>query len=181
LAANLSKDQRETISFLKGDMTQPATFQPGQFSHGAMLFFTIYYMNDPTGVLTNLHQWIRPGGKLAIEVVNKYKFDPLLESASPFVGISLQKYSNERHMKSKVEFDKFSYEAEFDLQDPHAEFREVFRFSDKSVRRQRHSLNMRDIKDFVHIAQTVGWNYDGFVDLLTAGFEYAYILMFTHS
>jgi hypothetical protein len=83
-------------------------------------------------------------------------------------------------MKSKVEFDKFSYEAEFDLQDPQAEFRETFRFKDKSVRRQRHTMNMRDINDIVKIAQAAGWNYTGYIDLLTAGFEYAYVLMFTH-
>jgi SAM-dependent methyltransferase len=180
LMADLPKSQREAISFLHGDMQQQYTFSGGQFSHAALLFFTIYYSNDPTGVFKNLFHWIRPGGKLAIEVVNKYKFDPLLEAASPFTGTTIQKYVKKRVTKSKVEFDKFSYEAEFDLQDPTAEFREVFRFSDKTVRRQRHTLHMRDINEFVHIAQTTGWNYNGFIDLMTAGFEYAYVLMFTH-
>jgi SAM-dependent methyltransferase len=179
-SAKLTKEQREAVTFLKGDMNQQYTFSGGQFSHAALLFFTVYYSNDVVGLFRNLFHWIRPGGQLAIEVVNKYKFDPLLESASPFVGTTIQKYSKERVTKSKVEFDKFSYEAEFDLQDPTAEFREVFRFKDKSVRRQRHTLNMRDIKDFVHISQTTGWNYTGYVDLLTAGFEYAYVLIFTH-
>jgi hypothetical protein len=104
----------------------------------------------------------------------------MLEAAAPFIGLSLQKYSKERHTKSKVEFDRFSYEAEFDLQDPIAEFRETFRFADKSVRRQRHTLNMSDIKEIVHFAQIAGWNYNGNIDLVTAGFEYAYVLMFTH-
>ena len=180
LAANLPKDKRESISFLNGDMNQQYTFSGGQFSHATLLFFTVYYSNDPTGLFRNLFHWIRPGGQLAIEVVNKYKFDPLLESASPFVGTTVQKYSKKRVTKSKVEFDKFSYEAEFDLLDPTAEFREVFRFADKSVRRQRHTLHMRDINEFVHVAQTTGWNYNGYIDLLSAGFEYAYILMFTH-
>jgi len=178
--ANLPKDQREAVTFLNGDMNQQYTFAAGQFSHAALLFFTVYYSNDPAGLLGNLFHWVRPGGQLAIEVVNKYKFDPLLEAASPFVGTTVQKYSKKRVTKSKVEFDKFSYEAEFDLQDPTAEFREVFRFSDKSVRRQRHTLHMRDIKDFVHIAQTKGWNYNGNIDLMSAGFEYAYVLLFTH-
>ena len=67
-----------------------------------------------------------------------------------------------------------------DLQDPKAEFREVFRFKDKSVRRQRHTMNMRDIKDFIQMATMAGWKYDGNIDLMSAGFEYAYVLMFTH-
>jgi len=179
-SANLPKEQSEVVSFLKGDMNQQFNFAGGQFSHAALLFFTVYYSNDPTGLFRNLFHWIRPGGQLSIEVVNKYKFDPLVEAASPFVGTTVQKYVKKRVTKSKVEFDKFSYEAEFDLQDPTAEFREVFRFPDSSVRRQRHTLQMRDINDFVHIAQTTGWKYEGYIDLLSAGFEYAYVLMFTH-
>jgi SAM-dependent methyltransferase len=179
-AASLPSAQNDSITFLEGDMNMESTFAPGQFSHAVLLFFTIYYANDPTGIFKNLFHWIRPGGQIAIEVVNKYKFDPMLESASPFAGLSLQKYSKERITKSKVEFDKFSYEAEFDLQDPSAEFREVFRFKDKSVRRQRHTFTMRDINEIVHLAQTAGWNYNGYIDLVTAGFEYAYVLIFNH-
>jgi len=180
ISADLPRAQRESITFLHGDMQQQYTFSGGQFSHAALLFFTFYYSNDPTGIFRNLFHWIRPGGRLAIEVVNKYKFDPLLEAASPFAGTTVQKYVKKRVTKSKVEFDKFSYEAEFDLQDPTAEFRETFRFSDKTTRRQRHTLHMRDINEIVHIAQTTGWNYNGYIDLMTAGFEYAYVLMFTH-
>ena len=180
IAADLSKNKKESVSFTKGDMNIEGTFTPGQFSHAALLFFTIYYSKDTVGVFNNLYSWIRPGGELAIEVVNKYKFDPLLEAASPFTGLTVQRYSKKRVTKSLVDFDKFSYEAEFDLQDPTAEFREVFRFKDKSIRRQRHTLTMRDISDIVHYAQTAGWKYNGYIDLVTAGFEYAYILMFTH-
>ena len=180
LVSGLLADQRDTVTFLNGNMLQQATFKAGQFSHAALLFFTVYYTNDTVGLFNNLYYWIRPGGEIAIEVVNKYKFDPLLESATPFVGLSLQRYSKKRLTKSKVEFDKFSYEAEFDLQDPQAEFRETFRFKDKSVRRQRHTMNMRDINDIVKLAKTAGWNYKGNIDLITAGFEYAYVLMFQH-
>lgn len=180
VAASLPTEQKDAITFTQGDMLQQATFKAGQFSHACLLFFTVYYTNDTLGIFNNLYYWIRPGGQIAIEVVNKYKFDPLLEAATPFVGLSLQRYAKERMTKSKVEFDKFSYEAEFDLQDPQAEFRETFRFKDKSVRRQRHTMNMRDIKDIVHLAQTAGWNYTGNIDLITAGFEYSYVLIFTH-
>ena len=180
LAADLPKEQREAVQFIQGDMLQEMTFSPGQFSHASLLFFTFYYVSDTSGLFRNLYHWIRPGGQLAIEVVNKYKFDPMLESASPFLGTSVQKYSKKRVTKSKVEFDKFSYEADFELKDPEAEFRETFRFKDKSVRRQRHTFNMKDVNEIVKLGQMAGWNYNGYIDLITAGFEYAYILMFTH-
>jgi len=180
VAAKLTESQKNSITLLKGNMMQETTFPSGKFSHACLLFFVVYYAEDPLALFRNLYLWIRPGGQLAIEVVNKYKFDPLLESSSPFVGLSLQKYHKKRQTKSKVEFDKFSYEAEFDLQDPVAEFRETFRFKDKSVRRQRHTMTMRDINEIVKIGEQAGWTYNGYIDLLTAGFEYAYVLMFTH-
>lgn len=180
VAASLPKEQREAVNFIQGDMMRDVTFTAGQFSHAVVLFFTIYYTRDQLSLFKNLYHWVRPGGKLAVEVVNKYKFDPLLEAATPFAGLSLQKYHKERKTKSVVEFDKFSYEADFELQDPQAEFRETFRFKDKSVRRQRHTLNMQDIKQIIHYAQSAGWNYQGNIDLMTAGFEYAYLLMFVH-
>ena len=68
----------------------------------------------------NLALWVKPGGSLAIEVVNKYKFEPVLDSSNPWIGFSPQKYMKERLTKSKVVFDKFDYEAEFDLEYPKA-------------------------------------------------------------
>ena len=70
LSTNLPKDQREAVTFLHGDMNQQYTFSGGQFSHAALLFFTIYYSNDPSGIFRNLFHWIRPGGQLAIEAVS---------------------------------------------------------------------------------------------------------------
>jgi hypothetical protein len=85
---------------------------------------------------------VKPGGSLAIEVVNKYKFDPVLDSSNPWVGVSPQNYVKERLKTSKAVFDKFEYEATFELDDPKAEFRETFRFKDGSVRRQKHRMTM---------------------------------------
>jgi hypothetical protein len=39
---------------------------------------------------------------------------------------------------------------------------------------------MPDIKEIVKTAQIAGWKYDNNIDLTPIGFEYAYMLMFTH-
>ena len=91
-------------------------------------------------IFRNLALWVKPGGSLAIEVVNKYKFEPVLNPSNPWVGISPQKYVKERLHKSNIVFDTFEYESVFELEDPRAEFRETFRFKDGSVRRQKHTL-----------------------------------------
>ena len=76
--------------------------KPGEITHAICLYFVIYYMRDIEAFFRNMFVWVRPGGMMAIEVVNKYKFDPMLESASPFVAFSMQKYAKERIRKSEV-------------------------------------------------------------------------------
>ncbi len=178
----LSAEQRDKISWLNQDALNPGANREAEFDAATLLYFTVYYIQDLDTLFRNLNLWVRPGGHLAVQVVNKFKFDPILDSASPFV-FSVQKYSKDRVTKNKVEFDKFKYEAEFGL-DPDnesaAEFRETFRFNDGSVRRQKHSFVMPPIPIIISKAKAAGWNYQGFIDEVNVGFEYSYLLLFTH-
>jgi SAM-dependent methyltransferase len=175
----LTDKQKHAITFRKDDLLNPSACSPEELQHTVCLYFTIYYLKDTEAFIRNVLLWTKPGGTLFIEVVNKYKFDPILDSASPLLGFSIQKYSQERVRKSKVNFTTFDYEAEFMLTDPKAEFRETFRFKDNAkVRRQKHSFIMPEIKEISQLCQRVGWKYDGYIDLNSLGFEYGYILMF---
>ena len=178
--STLSAEQKKLVEFQRRDLLDPGAAQAGEYNAACMLYFTVYYLTDMEAAFRNLSVWIRPGGFLAVEVVNKHKFDPMLESAAPWLAFSLQKYSKERIKRSTVTFDKFTYEGVFDIDDPRAEFRETFRFKDGSVRRQKHTLVMPAIKEIVARAKRAGWRYDSYIDLTAIGFEYAYLLLFTH-
>ncbi len=178
----LTDEEKKHIEWRVGDLIDPNACKPQEFDAACALYFTIYYLRDMDGFFRNMSLWIRPGGRLAVQVVNKYKFDPILDAASPFV-FSVQKYSKKRVQKSKVVFDKFDYEADFHLDDDDenmAEFRETFRFRDSSVRRQRHTFNMPSITTIVKKAKAAGWLYEGYIDQVSSGFEYSYLLMFHH-
>jgi SAM-dependent methyltransferase len=180
-STTLTETQRSKIEFRQSDLLNPSALAPGEVTNAILFYFVLYYIRDLDALFRNLYVWVRPGGMIAIEVVNKYKFDPMLDSASPWIGFSLQKYSKERVTSSKVAFDKFDYEAKFDLIDPIAEFRETFRFKDGSVRRQKHIFYMPAIEEIVKTAKVAGWEYKSYVDLTSIGFEYAYLLLFKHS
>lgn len=179
-SSTLTPEQKAKIEFRNSDLLNPSTLAPGEVTNAVVFYFVLYYLRDIETFFRNMYVWVKPGGMIAVEVVNKYKFDPMLDSAAPWVGFSLQKYSKERITDSKVVFDKFTYEGKFDLIDPVAEFREIFRFKDGSVRRQRHTLYMPSIEEITKIAKIVGWEYKSYVDLTSIGFEYAYLLLFTH-
>ena len=176
----LTEEQKDKISWKEADLIDSASSAGGEYTHAIMLYFTIYYVPDKETVFRNLYFWVKPGGRLVVHVVNKHKFDPMLESSAPWLGFSLQKYSDTRVTKSEVVFEKFKYTGEFDLQDPAAEFRETFRFNDDTVRRQRHTFQMENIDAIVGMAKAAGWEYSGFIDLTPVSFEYAYHLHFKH-
>jgi SAM-dependent methyltransferase len=176
--STLTDVQKQGIEFRQFDLNGPGAAAAAEFTDAALLYFTIYYFRDLDTLFRNLALWVKPGGNLAIEVVNKYKFEPVLESSNPWVGFSPQKYSKERLTKSRAVFDKFEYEADFELEDPKAEFRETFRFKDGSVRRQKHTLIMPSIEDIIKKAQNNGWTYTEYADLMAISFPYGYLLFF---
>ena len=178
--ATLSKEQLSHIETRQADLMNPSALGGAEITHAICLYFTLYYLPDIDTFFRNMFLWIKPGGRLVVEVVNKHKFDPMLESASPWLGFSIQKYSKERVTESKVVFDKFDYTGKFDLTDPQAEFRETFKFKDGKIRRQRHRFTMPDISHIVTSAKAAGWIYTKFTDLTTVGFEYAFLLHFRH-
>jgi SAM-dependent methyltransferase len=177
-AAKLSEAQNSVVRWRQDSLINPSACSAGEFTHIVCFYFTYYYLKNQEEFFRHMNLWSRPGGKLALEVVNKHKFDPILESASPFVAFSLQKYSKERLRKSKVTFDKFDYEAEFVLSDPKAEFYETFRFKNGHVKRQKHQFLMPNISAIVDTGKRAGWKYIGSQDLNPIGFEYGYLLLF---
>ena len=155
------------------------SFASGEFNLITMYYFTYYYLRDKDQVFRNIFNWLQPGGCFVVHLVNREKFDPILEAASPFVAFSVQKYSKERITRSKVTFDKFEYEADFSLDDNRGEFREEFRFKDtKKMRRQVHHLRMPKMDEVVSEIEANGFTYKQFIDLTPIGYEYQYLFCF---
>ena len=187
-AATLTDAQRSVIEWRAGDIEHLEVAQQAEFTHACVMYFSYYYIADQAAFFRNMAYWVIPGGVLSIHVVNKSKFDPMLEAAAPTL-FSLQKYSQERIMRSRIAFDTFDYEGVFDVDETPgattAEFRETFRFkgangAQPTIRRQRHIFNMPEMKDIVELGKTAGWQYRGYIDNTTTGFEYSYTLLFTN-
>ena len=164
--------------FRVGDVEQIGQFAASEFNLVTMFYFTYYYLRDPDMTFKNIFNWLQPGGCLVLHLVNREKFDPILESASPFVAFSVQKYSKERVARSRVTFDKFQYEANFDITGNNAEFREEFKFKNKKIRRQVHKLRIPKMEEIVSSAEANGFLYKQFIDLTALGYEYQYLFCF---
>ena len=184
LDSKLDDNAASIIEFHQGDMMLRTVAGQQEHTCATLFYFSVYYVEDKAELFKNIYSWIKPGGYMMVEVVNKYKFDPMLQASSPFLGFSLQKYTKDRINKSKITFNAFDYEADFNLLEEGedseaAEFREIFTFKKNGVvRRQKHQFWMPEIKKIIREADSAGWSYKGFKDMLSMGFEYSYMLFF---
>jgi SAM-dependent methyltransferase len=178
-ATTLTDEQKGTLDWRFFDAYSPVCCQASEFTHACLLFFSVYYFKDLDVLFNNLALWIKPGGGLVIEVVNKHKFEPIPDVANPWIAVSPQKHTKERITTSAAAFDKFDYDTKFILEGNDAEFKETFKFKDGKVRRQKHTLFMPSITKIVTIAQEQGFTYEKFMDMRIVGFNYGYLLFFT--
>jgi SAM-dependent methyltransferase len=172
------RDLHKGAELRVGDAELIGTAAAGEYNLITLYYFTFYYLQDRVAALRNFYQWLQPGGCLVIHLVNREKFDPILESASPFMAFSVQKYSKERVTHSKVAFDKFDYEADFDLDGSKATFSETFHFADGKKRKQVHTLRMPTMAQIVGEVESVGFKYKQYIDLTSIGYEYQYLFCF---
>ena len=59
--------------------------------------------------------WLMPGGKLIVHLVDRDKFDPILPPGNPLYIVSPQKYAKERITKTKITFNEFLYNSNFNF------------------------------------------------------------------
>ena len=175
----IARQDNQNVRFINGDAHNFSLFPKRSFDVITCYFFTIYYFKDLNKVIKNVYDWLKPGGKFAVHIVNKDKFDPLLDLASPFPAFSLQKYSPERVTSSKIHFNNFLYTGNFVKDVNYYRFVEVFKHKHKSmIRKQEHRLFMFKVDTFLKLMKDRGFKNIGQTDLLPVGCEYQYIFYF---
>ena len=169
----MAKQNYPTCNFLEGDALDSSKFAPSSFTHIVCLYFTIYYIQDKTLFFHNCLQWLKPNGYLVIHLVNRNQFDPILPRGTPLVR------PNKRTTTTKVNFDNFSYQADFQLvkETNKATFTEKFKTQDKipKTRKNEHILYMESQQDILNMAQEAGFLLDGQVDLVHVQYNYQYL------
>jgi len=174
------------LKFQVADALNPNLFQEQTFSHITCFYFTLYYIQDKRSLFENCMNWLKPGGYLAVHMVNRDKFDPILPAGNPFTVVSPQSYAKKRIMNTTVNFDAFEYKSVFDMKEtiqssdePNAFMRETFKNNKNgNVRRNEHRLYMNTQSEILDIAKEVGFIIDSKIDLMNCQYDsqYVYVL-----
>ena len=175
-----AKNKYPTCKFKHADALESMTYSENTFTTITCLYFTIYYINDKQLFLQNCYNWLKPGGSLVLHLVNRDKFDPILNAADPLHLVSAQKYAKNRITNSMVKFKDFQYKANFELDKSNnlAEFDETFK-DDKTghVRQNKHKLYIETQKHILSIAKNLGFILQGKIDMVTTQYQYQYIYL----
>ena len=173
-----AQDLYPDSQFVRGDALDFMLFPEQSFTHITALYFTIYYIKDKLRFFQNCFDWLMPGGYLIIHLVNRDKFDPIVEAADPLFLVSPQKFAKKRITNSLVKFKDFQYKADFSLEngDNIGIFTETFKDDNsKNIRQNVHKLYMEPQKHILGLAKDTGFILLGKIDMVTVQYEYQYI------
>lgn len=172
----VAKKKYPHINFQQSNALDTMSFMQDQFSHIIIMYFTIYYIQDKYTLFKNIYRWLKPGGFVAIHLVNKHKFDPIVNASNPLIMLSPQKYAKKRITTSEIKFNNYQYKADFKLDGMKAIFEETIKEDDtKNVRKNIHQLYMDSQKNILELATNVGLHMVGKIDLVSCQYEYQYI------
>ena len=176
-----SNEKYSQYKFKEGDVVESMLYQPNSFSTVTCMYFTIYYIQDKSQFLKNVYRWLKPGGYFVVHLVNRDRFDPILNAADPLHMVSAQKHAKKRITNSLVKFKDFQYKANFDLDKSknQATFDETLK-DDKTghVRQNKHILYMEPQKHILSIAKNIGFILKGKIDMVSTQYhnQYLYLL-----
>ena len=181
-----AKENYPDLKFQVSDALNSSIFPQESFTHITCFYFTLYYIQNKQLFFENCIRWLTPGGFLAVHIVNRDKFDPIIPAGNPFTIISPQKYSKKRITTTTVKFDEFEYKSNFQMkeiiennEEPNVIMKETFKTNKTgNVRQNEHQLYMLTQGEILDIAKNAGFIIDSKIDLVDCQYDsqYVYIL-----
>tara|TARA_X000001036_G_scaffold433961_1_gene472487 strand:+ start:3855 stop:4796 length:942 start_codon:yes stop_codon:yes gene_type:complete len=161
-----------------GDVMDTLQYAPSTFTHITCYYFTIYYIKDKYTFFKNCYTWLMPGGYMMIHLVDRSKFNPILEAGDPLTLISPQKYAPKRITSTYVTFNDYDYKSNFRIDESRDKgYMEEF-FVDKTkekAMKNEHELFMPTQKSILNMAKRAGFILDSKMDMVEVEYEYQYL------
>jgi SAM-dependent methyltransferase len=165
------------LEFKTGDMLDRTLYEPKSFSHITCFFYSVYYIEDIHKLFEVVNSWLKTGGYFVVHLVDKRKFDPVLEKSSGLIPLyNPQKHS--KKTKTQLKFNDFKYEADWNLDSKPVIFSEICRFPNDKIRKNMHSFYMCTMKKYVDTAEKTGFKLRNTIDMAIANHPFNYLFCF---
>lgn len=164
---DIARKNNPSLELVLGDYHNKSIFKKREFSHILLLFYTVYYTNVPLKLFRYLNFWLKPTGFICIHLVDRDKFDPVLEKASSLIPLyDPQKYTTNRNTKTELDFNNFKYFSDWNFNKSDVNFIEHFAFKNESKSRKHiHKFTMYPISYYIKLAKKTGFKLVKVIDL----------------
>ena len=177
----LAKQKNERFAktrLLLGDMHTKEIIRSHFCTHITFFYFSFYYSANPKQVLDNCKQWLVEDGYLVLELVDRDKFDPVLEPANPFPLLSIQNYSSVRKTTSDIYFNDMTYHSDFIVHNEDiCYFQEKLEFPTQSIENQ-HILYLPSLVKTMNLLEECGFTLQHTTHLSEINYNYHYLCYF---
>lgn len=175
-----AKENFPALEFHHEDTLDRAAFPASTFTHITCFNFTIYYFDDKRKFFQNCYYWLKPGGCVVINLVDKNTFDPVMPRGEPFTLFG-DKHVEKNGKETRIAFLGYDYKSNFEIypNDDTAVLNERFKdVKTGNVRKQELLLYMPTKKKIINTAKDVGFVILGELDMsaVNAPSQYLYIL-----
>ena len=175
-----SQETYPDARFVMADATQTAHNYYNKFDIISCLYFTYYEMSNKEQFLQNCMQWLRPGGRLYLHLVDPEVIDPILPVGNVLININPQDFSDRKITTTRAVFENKEYKSDFQrLGDER--FSLVETVVDKRsglVKRLQRDLTVPAIQKSVAKARALGFTSEGGQEMNECGYEGQYIYVF---
>mgnify|MGYP002060486545 FL=1 len=162
---------------IKGDYHDISKYPEGKYSHIYCMFFTIYYSNNISDVFKNFNWALQDNGIVFLHVVDRSKFDPILEASSRLIPFyDPQKHAKVRKTDTSISFNNLKYKSTWDFSNSNdTQFREQFYLSDGQILQNIHHFAMPSEKTILKMANNNGFKLIKIIDLTLVNHKNNYI------
>jgi len=171
----------ESTRIRVGDALQATLVPPHSLTHVLCLFYTIYCIRDRRTFISNVSEWLKPGGFFVVHMVNRNKFSTIMPAADPFLLVNPQKYAKQRITESTIVFKDMEYKANFDVRPKQDEIvlTEVFKDPQRhKTRKQVQTLSVPTQRSIVDMILEHGFSLKGKIDMEGCGYDHQYLYVF---
>ena len=166
------------LEYIEGDVTQSISFPSQEFTHITCLYFTIYNIQNKSVFFQNCYNWLVPGGTMILHLVDRDKFDPIINRSNPITILNVQNYAHKRITNSVVKFKGLTYKANFEQKagDDISYFDEHMKDDTTgNIRKNRHILYMENKKEILDKAQKTGFKISNQSNMKTCHYDNQYL------
>jgi SAM-dependent methyltransferase len=163
------------LSIYRSNALNSQTFDKNVFNCIFVRDFMIYSFYDKPQMLGNCYYWLKPSGYLVVHLVNKNKYNPLVEIAN--YDTNPQEYTDDRITKCFVKNDDITYCQETQFKpDNRVVVKETFTDTlTYKTRQNEQTLYMQDIKTLEQIIMRAGFSAKAMYSLKKDKEQFIYI------